>query len=179
MEKKTLIIVILLFLLGLSSEAYANIVFPAISHQFTITVIIGRSPSLFVAILILLVEAMFIKKLLSMAFLKAFALSFLVNLITSVIGFFLLSFAFSGSGHIFTYGNMKLGTYLGLIPGYILTVLIEGFLIKLLPLIRRKNIGFKSAFKTVAIMNAASYAIIFASVLIADLVTKGGCFKTY
>ncbi|MBF0387532.1 MAG: hypothetical protein HQL20_06715 [Candidatus Omnitrophica bacterium] len=122
-----------IFLLGVvnSTNVSADLVLPAIANQFAVSfAFIGAGwwCSIIVGLLIVLVEAHFVKRLLTIKLPLAFVLSFMINFVTSVVGIMIAAFAFSGQ-NIFAYGDMRFGTYLGMIPGYVFTVLIEGLLL--------------------------------------------------
>lgn len=174
----------LLFSLFFIGEACANIVFPAISHQFMISMVVRSYYSVVMAVLILIVEAFFIRKLFAVNFIWSFLVSFAINLISSLIGIILTGVLFgkgslTGIFGVLGYRNMRLGTYLGLVPGYLLTVILEGLLLVLIALLVRKKLGIRAIFKTSLVMNVYSYIIIALGVLIADIISKGAVFKTY
>lgn len=155
----------------------ANIVFPAISHQFMMTMVTAQY-SVLLAAVILAVETFFIKKILNIGVFVSFLFSFLVNLVSSFVGVMLTAVLFgrSGSG-IFGYSNMRLGTYIGLIPGYMLTVVIEWLILFFLVKAADKNVRAGTVFKSSLIMNFFSYCVIFLGVAAADLITKGEIFN--
>ena len=72
---------------------------------------------------------------------------------------------------------MRLGTYLGLIPGYVSTVLLEGLLLFLITLVIKRKPLMTISMKTSAIMNFFSYMIILFGILIVDFMTKGANFE--
>lgn len=171
-----ILITILIILLSSVCNAYANIVFPAIAHQFMVSIVVPSYWSMILAILILIIESLFISKLFRLNFIFSFILSFFINLISSVSGVFITNFFSDG---IFAYKNMKLGTYLGMIPGYVLTVILEGLLLFLISLLIKIKIRLFNCIKTSIIMNLFSYLILLAGILIADFATKGKVFNTY
>ena len=164
-------------------SSYADLVFPAIAHQFMISLVVPSYYSVIIAVLILLVESFFIQKILVINYIISFIISFIINLISSIAGVFIVTLLEGWTRDIcmglFGYSNMRLGTYLGMIPGYILTVLLEGVLLFLIALIIRNKQKIISCMKTSAIMNCCSYLIILIGVIIADIMTKGANFKTY
>jgi len=164
-------------------DSYANLVFPAVAHQFMVSLVIPSYWSIVMALLILIVETFFIKKLFTVNYIISFIFSFIINAISSIAGAFIVTFfefpARKISGGIFAYANMRLGTYVGMVPGYILTVLLEGVLLFLIALIMKKKLKMSPCMKTSAIMNCFSYLIIIIGVIIADIMTKGANFKTY
>ena len=176
--KKILFPLFLLTSLFLCGKAHANIVFPAISHQFMISTVVQSYHSVLMAIMILLVETYFIQELFSCKFIAGFALSFLINLASSLAGIFLLALPFAGA-NVLAYGNMRMGTYLGLVPGYIFTVMIEILLLFIIAKAIKQKIKGRELVKTAVIMNFFSYVIIVAGIAIADYLTKGEIFKTY
>jgi len=163
-------------ILFFSKTAHADMVFPAIAHQFMIISVIPSYWPIVMAALILIVEAFFIKKLLSISFILSLINSFAINLISSIAGIFITNVFSSG---IFAYDNMRAGTYLGLIPGYILTVLLEAALLFLITLLIKQKLKVDSLIKTTMTMNFFSYLIILLGMIIADIITKGANFSTY
>ncbi|MDD5596135.1 MAG: hypothetical protein PHY94_07855, partial [Candidatus Omnitrophica bacterium] len=124
------------------------------------------------------------RSLFSMNFIWSFIISFLLNFISSIAGVVLTSLVFgssrlSGIAGVLGYKNMRLGTYLGLIPGYILTVILEGCLLILIALMVDNKIKKAAIFKTSVLMNLFSYIIIFIGIIIADIATGGQVFKTF
>jgi hypothetical protein len=165
------------FFLTDATDAFANLVFPAIANQFAVAFVLGSLWAALIALAILIVETLFIKKLLSCGFLSAFGDSFFVNLASSFLGIFIFGI-FLGSGKgIFAYGNMRLGTYLGLVPGYVLTVLIEGLLLMACAMLLRRRLKVPDFFKVSALMNLCSYLILLASIMAADILTNGQNFN--
>ena len=178
--KRTFTKVSVIFLLVMFNaiNAYADIVLPAIANQFAVSFALngeGWGCSIIIGILILIVEAFFIKKLLFLSFSSAFGYSFAINLASSFVGILITSFAFSGK-NIFAYGNMRFGTYLGMIPGYVFTVLIEGLLLILCSALLKRSNKVSECFKTSVIMNFCSYLILLVSLIVADFLTKGQNF---
>lgn len=172
-------IVMLLFYV---EEAYANVVFPAIAHQFMVSMVVPSYYSVVMAVMILLIEAFFIRKVLTTNYIISFVISFVINLISSVIGAFLTGAIFGVGGRegifgILGYSNMRLGTYLGMFPGYVLTVLLEGLVLFLVALLIRRRSKMTACMKTSAIMNFFSYLVILIGVLAADVITKGASLK--
>jgi hypothetical protein len=173
----------IVMLLFIGKNSYADIVFPAIAHQFMVSLVVPSYYSVIMAVLVLLVETLFIQKLFTVNYIFSFVISFMINLISSIVGVFVVSLfepamRVIGIG-IFGYSNMRLGTYLGMIPGYILTVLLEGVLLFLIALVIRKKSEIISCLKVSTIMNFCSYLIILIGIIIADFMTKGANFKTY
>jgi hypothetical protein len=103
----------------------------------------------------------------------------MLNLISSVAGVIITAIHFGHGGNIFAYGNMKFGTYLGMIPGYIVTVLLEGLFLVLCVFLLKREKRALDCFKTSALMNFCSYLILLAGILIADIVTKGKNFNIH
>lgn len=179
MIKRASIIItaIVLFLLFKTTDVYADIVFPAIANQFLITFVVGLYWSVVMALLILFIEAIFIKNLLSLKYFTAFIFSFIINLISSVAGAIITAIHFGHGRNIFAYGNMKFGTYLGLIPGYILTVLLEGLVLVLFVFLLKREKKALDCFKTSVLMNFCSYLILLVGIIIVDIMTKGNNFN--
>jgi hypothetical protein len=182
------LLVTIAVILSCVKDAYANVIFPAIARQFMVSMVVPSYYSVAMAVLILLIEAFFIHKLFTVNYIISFVISFIINLISSVVGAFLTGAIFGVGGRegilgILGYNNMRLGTYLGMLPGYVLTVLLEGLLLFLIGLmvnlIIKRKISMAACMKTSAIMNFFSYLVIIVGVFIADLVTKGANFKTY
>ena len=152
--------------------AFADMILPAIVYQFLGA---GFGPSAFpIALAILFIEAYFIKRLLTVRNIPAFIVSFWVNLISSAVGLVVL-WTFFAKG-MFGWDNMKLGVYIGMIPGYILTVMFECMLLIIAGLILRKKLSIEASLKISLEMNFYSYALLTVTVLVADLVTKGRFF---
>lgn len=178
MKRASIIIAaILSLLLFKSANVYADIVFPAIANQFAIAFVVGFYWSVVMALLILFIETVFIKNLLSLNYFTAFIFSFIINLISSVAGVVITAIPFGHGGNIFAYGNMKFGTYLGLIPGYILTVLLEGLVLVICVLLLKREKRALDCFKTSAWMNFCSYLVLLVGIIIADVLTKGNNFN--
>jgi len=176
MKKIATATTILILVLFYTNNVYADLVFPAIANQFMVAFVVGFYWSILIAVTILIVEACFIKKLLSVKLFQAFWYSFLVNLGSCIVGIIIVTIPFSGGRNIFSYGNMRLGTYLGLIPGYILTVLIEGLLLIACAKTQKLNLKKVDCFRTSAVMNFFSYLILLVCIMIADSLTKGQNF---
>ncbi|MDD4899547.1 MAG: hypothetical protein PHT31_02930 [Candidatus Omnitrophica bacterium] len=182
MKNSTIMGLIALFCL--TTFAYANVVFPAIANQFMVSVVVRSYYSVIMAILILFIEATFIRKLFLLNFIWSFIIAFVINFLSSVAGMALTGLSF-GSGRltgiagILGYKDMRLGTYLGLIPGYFLTVILEWCLLILVALIISSKVKRAAIFKTSVLMNLFSYIIIFAGIIIADIATGGQVFKTF
>ncbi len=128
--------------------------------------------------MILLIETYFIQELFSCKFIPGFVLSFLINFASSLAGIFLLALPFV-SANVLAYGNMRLGTYLGLVPGYLFTVIIEILLLLFIVFSLKQKVKNKEVIKVSFIMNFFSYVIIVTGIAIADYLTKGEIFKTY
>jgi hypothetical protein len=173
----TITLAVLSLLLFKTADVYADIVFPAIANQFAVAFVVGFYWSVVMALLILFIEAAFIKNLLSLNYFTALIFSFIINLISSVAGVIITAIPFGHGGNIFAYGNMKFGTYLGLIPGYILTVLLEGSVLVLCALLLKRKKTALECFKTSALMNFCSYLVLLAGIIIADVMTKGNNFN--
>ena len=173
------ILFVLMALLFSTQMAYADIVLPAIANQFVVMFAFAGAGwwcAIIVAFLILIVETFFIKKLLSLNSSSAFGYSFAINFVSSVAGLVITLIPFSSGKNIFAYGDMRLGTYLGMIPGYVITVLIEWLLlIWCSEALKRNNKKF-DCFKTSGGMNFCSYLILLVSLIIADVLTKGQNF---
>ena len=184
MKKSIVLPVFLLFFVSWLGFAYADLVFPAIAHQFMVSMVVPSYYSIILAVMILAIEAYFIKKLFAVSFVFSFVLSFIVNLISSAAGAFLTTIFFGRGGlegimGILGYRDMRFGTYLGLVPGYIFTVILEGFLLILSGKLINKETRLKPVFKTSTFMNLYSYAIILISIVFADILTKGKVFRTF
>ncbi|MBU0547310.1 MAG: hypothetical protein KJ710_03600 [Candidatus Omnitrophica bacterium] len=171
-----IILAVALFLLFKATNVYANIVFPAIANQFAVSFVVGFYWSVVMALLILFIEAFFIRKLLSLNYFIAFIFSFIINLISSFAGVIITAFTFGHGRNIFAYGNMKFGTYLGLIPGYVLTVLFEGLILALCVSLLKREKRASDCFKISALMNFYSYLILLVGIIAADIMTKGNNF---
>lgn len=169
------------FLLLISHDrAYANLVFPAIAQQFMVSGIIPAYWSIVMAALILIIETVFIKKLLLLNLFFSFLTSFAVNLLSSVCGIIIVSMLpIHLKGNILSYGNMRLGTYIGLLPGYILTVCLEGLLLIVLSKIVLKKVKKTTCMRTSMIMNLLSYAVLLMGIFTADILTHGQNFVTF
>lgn len=174
----------LLFCLFLTEIAYANIVFPAIAHQFMVSMVVRSYYSVVMAVLILAIEAFFIRRLFLINFIWCLILAFTINLISSVFGVILTSVFFGrgdlvGISGILGYKDMRLGTYLGLIPGYVITFVLEGFLLALFALLIKRKLKLTSIFRASIVMNLFSYIVILLGVFIADIATRGQVFRTF
>lgn len=184
MKKKTALLIIPLLFLFLLKSARANIVFPAIAHQFMVSVVVPSYYSVIMAVLILTIEAVFIGKLFSINFARSFVFSFIINLLSSAAGAVITSIflgrgSLSGLAGVFAYRDMKLGTYLGLFPGYVLTVIFEWFLLLLAPVAAKSMLRRGLIFKTCVIMNLSSYIILILGIFLADVLTGGEVFKAF
>lgn len=174
------------FVCLLCESAQADLVFPAIVNQFMISGVVPSCYSVILAILVLLIESYFLNKFWNKNWFVSFVLAFMINLLSSIAGIFILMrywFLFIPreiTSGIFEYTNMRLGTYLGMIPGYFLTVLVEWILLMLLAKIFfRGKSGLKPLLKLSATMNAFSYLILLLGIAIADILTKGQNFKSF
>ena len=178
-----------LCLLFFVKNSYADMVLPAILHQFMISMIVPFYYSVILAVLIVSVETFFLQRLFTTKkslfnFILNFVLSFIINLLSSILGALILVLLNEHRGDIFSgvfgYADMRLGTYLGMIPGYALTVLIEGILLfliaQIINLIIERKLKFISCMKTSIIMNCCSYLILLIGVIIVDIMTKGSNF---
>lgn len=175
---------LVLFFILICQKAQANIVFPAIAHQFMVSLVIPSYYSVLLAVLVLLVEAYFIKKFFQKNWIFALGWSFLINFISSIAGVFIVTFLEYPTRAlcmgIFGYSNMRLGTYLGMVPGYFITVLIEWLLLLLLTKLFFKNkYEPMNLFNLSLIMNICSYLLLLAGIFLADIMTNGQNFKTY
>ena len=159
-------------------DAHADIVFPAIANQFAVTFVIGFYWSILIALLILVIETFFIKKLLNLNIFPTIVFSFGVNLLSSIAGVLIASFAVHGK-NIFAYGNMRFGTYLGMIPGYGFSVLIEGLLLIVCASLLKRSVSLSNCLKISASMNLCSYMLLLLSIFIADFVSKGQVFNIH
>jgi len=157
-------------------DAHADVVFPAISKQFAVTLVLGNYWAFLMAVTILAIEAVFIKKLFSCHIVVAFIASFGINFISSFVGILLSIFSFSGN-HIFAYGNKRLGAYLGMGPGYVMTVIIELIVLLIVMNALKQKIRFLACLKTSILMNFCSYALLLAGIFIADVLTHGDAFR--
>ncbi len=183
MNKFIKIILPVLFLGFFCKETQADLVFPAITHQFAASLVIPSYYSILLAVFVLLIEAYFIKKFFSRTFFYGFGLSFLINLFSSILGFVIVSclesWARDISIGIFSYDNMRLGTYLGMIPGYGITVLVEWLmLLAWVKLFCRNKFEPKNLFKLSLIMNFCSYLVLLFGILMADIITHGRNFTS-
>lgn len=181
MNKFIKIILPVLFLGFFCKETQADVVFPAIAHQFAASLVIPSYYSILLAIFVLLIEVYFIKKFFLITFLYGFGLSFLINLFSSILGLVIVTFLESLTREIcmgiFSYSNMRLGTYLGMIPGYGITVLIEWLmLLTWAKLFCRNKFEPKNLFKLSLIMNFCSYLVLLFGILMADIITHGRSF---
>ena len=174
----------ILFLDFICHSAQADIVLPAIAKQFAVSSVVPSYYSILLAICVLLIEAYFIKKLFEKNFLYGFGLSFFINLFSSILGIFITDIlAFLTRKicmDIFGYSNMRVGTYLGMIPGYGITVLVEWFmLLAWAKLFCSDKFKPKNLFKLSLIMNFCSYLVLVLGILIADLITHGQNFQSF
>ncbi|MCK9573048.1 MAG: hypothetical protein M0R20_01415 [Candidatus Omnitrophica bacterium] len=163
-------------------NSYADMVFPLISHQFIVRLAVPPYYSIIMAALILLIEVFFIRNLFATSYIISFFFSFIVNLISSIAGVFIifcLDLLVLIGIELFSYFTMRLGIYLGIILGYVLTVLLEGVLLFPIALVIKKRVKMSSCMKTSAIMNLCSYLIILIGVIITDIFTKGANFQIY
>lgn len=179
MIKNILLPITALLFIFLHSNAYANMTFPAIAHQFMVSNVVPFYYSVLIAILILAIETYFIKKLLSCRLIQGFTLSFVVNLASSIVGLLLSGIILAISplaARYLGYGNMRLGTYLGLMPGYILTIIIEGIFLLVIAHLMHKEVPRKAVFRISVFMNLFSYFVLLAGILISDILTKGEIF---
>ncbi len=165
----------LLLILFSASVARANIILPAVANQFAVSFVVSFYWSVLLALAILSIETLFIRNCLSIKIAASFFVSFLLNFASSVAGVFIMSMTFVIP--VFQYENMRLGTYLGMVPGYLLTVLLEGIILLLIVWIFRKKKTAAGVMKVTAIMNFFSYLLILTGVLLADVLTGGKNFQ--
>ncbi len=175
---------LVLFFILICQKAQADIVFPAIAHQFMVSLVIPSYYSVLLAIFVLLIEAFFIKRFFQKNWIYGFGWAFLINLISSIAGIFIVTFLEGMTRDIcmgvFGYHNMRLGTYLGMIPGYFITVLMEWLLLLLLTKLFSKNkYEPRNLFNLSLMMNICSYLLLLAGIFLADIMTNGQNFKTY
>jgi hypothetical protein len=173
---------LLLFFIFLSEEAHADIVFPAIAYQFMVSFIVPSYYSVLLAVLVLLVEAFFMKKFLSRTGAESLGLSFLINLFSSILGFFIVTFLEPFTREIvmgiYGYSNMRMGIYFGMLPGYVITVLVEWlFLLGWVKWVYRVKYEAKDLIKLSLIMNFFSYVILLGGVFFAAMITQGQNFQ--
>ena len=184
MKKNNKILLLLLLSSLVCQKSQADIVFPAIAHQFMVSLVFPSYYSVLLAVLVLLIEGFFIKKYFGKNWIYGLGLSFLINLISSVFGVFVVTFLEFPTRAmcmgIFGYQNMRLGTYLGMFPGYFLTVLVEWLLLLCwAKLFSKDKFEPKNLLNLSVMMNFFSYLVLFFGVFIADIVTHGQNFKTY
>ena len=183
MRKFSQILFLSLALIAISKEAQANLVFPAIAHQFMVSLVVPSYYSVVLAILVLFVEALFIRKFFQRGWIYSFGLSFFVNLTSSIVGVFVVTYLEGMTREVcrgtFGYSNMRLGTYLGMIPGYFITVVLEGMLLLGSSKLFGINLNTRGIGKLSFMMNLCSYTVLFLGILFADLLTGGQSFKTY
>jgi hypothetical protein len=184
MKKPQLINNMLMGILAISfsfifcDKTHANIVFPAIAQQFMASVVIRSYWSVVLAALIVIIETIFLKRLLSLNSGFSFLASFAVNLISSVCGIIIVTvLPIYHKGSILAYSNMRLGTYLGLLPGYLLTIVLEGLVLVWIARLIAKKVNISRCMKMSAIMNLISYLILLVGIVIADVMTGGQNFK--
>ena len=176
-----------LFVLSLScicQQAWADIVFPAIAHQFMVSLVVPGYYSVALAISVVFTEAFFIKRFFQRGWVYGLTLSFLINLVSSIAGVFIVSFLEAMTRNvcrgIFGYSNMRLGTYLGMIPGYFITVVLEGGLLLIwAKLVYKNKFTAKGLVSLSSAMNLCSYLILALGILLANIATHGKNFKTY
>ena len=137
--------------------------------------------SVLLAIAVLFTEGFFIKKYFQKNWVYGFGVSFLINLISSVLGFLILAFLEYPTRAIcmgiFGYENMRLGTYLGMIPGYFVTVVVEWlFLLCWARLFCKDKFEPKKLINLTIIVNFFSYLVLLGGVFIADIMTHGQNF---
>jgi len=178
---KKIAIFFTLITLLLYQYSYANLVFPAIADQFAVGTIVPFYYSIVLAVLILSIEAFFIKRLFLINNIRSFIISFIINFISSVAGTLWAALTFGAGQEGFLailkgYEHTRIGTYLGLIPGYLFTFIFEGFLLILIGVCIKNKIGLKRAFKTSVLMNLYSYVILLIGIFIADIISKGRVF---
>lgn len=172
-----------LFVVFLCEKAQADIVFPAIAHQFAVSLVIPSYYSILLAVAVLIIEGFFIKRFFIKNWFYSLGLAFLINFASSILGVFIVSFLefFTRSicMGIFGYANMRIGTYLGMMPGYVITVLVEWLLLLNWTLLRCKNrFESKNLFKLSLMMNFSSYLILLLGIFLADILTHGKNFIT-
>ena len=184
MRKTLRALVLVSLLVSICRQAEANLVFPAIAHQFMVSAVVPGYYSVVLAILIVFAEAFFIKRFFQRGWVYGLILSFLINLFSSIAGVFIVT-SLEGmtrniSMGIFGYADMRLGTYLGMIPGYLITVVLEGFcLLGWTILVRRELLATRRLVNLPFLMNLVSYLILSLGILAADIATNGQNFKTF
>ena len=181
-QKNLTIILVIIFTLSYIRSAHADLAFPAISHQFAVSMVIPAYYSIVLAVLILFIEGYFIKEFLLKSWIYGFGVSFLINLFSSILGIFITSFLEVMTRGIckgiFGYNNMRLGTYIGMIPGYGLTVLVEWLMLLCwVKCLCKNKFEPKNLFILSSKMNFFSYLILLAGIFIADVMTKGQNFR--
>lgn len=124
--------------------------------------------------LVITVEAYCIKKLLSTTFRAACGWSFIINAITSCMGFFLLFFPLPFLDYAAKIlGEWFAGVFFGLLPGYILTVAVEGLLLIGCSAILKRGRKAFDCYKTSVVMNFYSYLFLASSLIIAEFIKWG------
>lgn len=163
-----------LFMLIDIANAYADISLPVVVGKFITLPFESRGwlCSIIVVILIIAIETFFVRKLLSLSFLSGFRFTFIINFVSSLFGFIITSIPIYYTKHPPPYhDNMEL-FIMGMVPGYLITVLLEGLiLIACSSGLQLRNRTF-DCFKTSALMNFFSYLILLASVIIFDLLIQ-------
>lgn len=164
--------VVVLLAAACPAVAHANLVLPAIANQFAVSFAVPFYWSVALAVLILVVEAVFIGRQLALDFISSFVAAFLINLATSVLGVVVSVIPFGSGKNIFAYGDMRFGTLAGMVPGYVFTVLVEWGLLLLGSKISARGRSADGCFKTSAVMNLYSYALLAGAVILADMMKR-------
>ena len=159
--------------LSVSKNAYANIMVPPVMHQFMSFHWLGLF-SIFIGIAIIIIESFFIRKLLSTKSYRSFQISFFINAASTLLGPVLMYFFYSA---LYFYGIPfgsydKETTWLAFIPGYVLTIIVEGLMLAQYAWIIKKEIQIKEVFKTATVMNFFSYLILMVTFAISPFVAK-------
>jgi hypothetical protein len=182
MKKFTKILLSVLFLGLLCGKAQSNVVFGNALHEFSVSLIAPLYYLILLAIFVLFAEGYFIKKFFFKKILYGFGLAFLINFFSSILGVFIVNFLNFLTRHIcglfFGYSTMKLGTYIVMIPGYVITVLAEWLLLLVWAKLFCKNkFEPKNLFKLSLIMNFCSYLVLLLGIFLVDIITHGQNFE--
>jgi len=171
--KKLIAIVAFLFI---SKDAYANIMVPSVMHQFMSFHWLGLF-SIFVGVTIITIESFFVRKLLSIKRFRAFRISFFINAASTLLGpiliyFFYSALSFYGLPFNYDFYSKEEVTWQAFIPGYVLTIIVEGLILLQYVWIIKREIQIKEVFKTALIMNFFSYLILMIVFAISPFVIK-------
>lgn len=177
-------LVVFIYFCLFCTSAEADIVFPAIAHQFIISMVVPFYYSVFLALAVLIIEGYYIKKFLGRGWFLSFIFAFVINAISSFAGVFIVThFEFITRkivGGFFGYQNMRWGTYIGMFPGYFLTVVIEWIvLVFITKLFSQSKMEWRGLLRLSTGMNVYSYLILLLGIIIVDILTKGENFKTF